>query len=169
MNTPPPVVIVMGAAVWEGGQASNAMRRRVAGALQSARDRHDALFLVSGGVGKHPPSEASLMANLLQDAGIPSERILLDELSTDTLESVHNCATILRSLPRYGDVIVCSDIYHIPRCRWLFKLFGVSTCSGEVASGLPQNTASRWIYYYLRELPAFVWDTLMALRKPLRS
>jgi vancomycin permeability regulator SanA len=165
----PPVFVVMGAAVWEGGQPSNAMLRRVEGALSSAHGRPDALFLVSGGVGKHPPSEASVMATLLRDAGISSERILLDEASTDTLESVRNCARILKALPEFGDVIVCSDIYHIPRCRWLFKLYGVSTISGKVASGRSQNKASRWLYYYLREWAATPWDTLMVLLSPVRS
>jgi uncharacterized SAM-binding protein YcdF (DUF218 family) len=144
------------------------MRRRVEGALLSARDLPDALFLVSGGVGKHPPSEASVMRMLLQDAGIPIERILLDEAATDTLDSVRNCARILRSLPKYDDVIVCSDVYHIPRCRLLFKIYGIDTQSGKVASGRPQNKASRWLYYYVRELAAIPWDTLIALLSRLR-
>jgi vancomycin permeability regulator SanA len=169
MRKAPRVFVVMGAAVWEGGQASNAMRRRVEGALHSANGSPDALFLVSGGVGKHPPSEASIMATLLRDAGVSSERVLLDEASTDTLESVRNCSGILKALPKFGDVIVCSDTYHIPRCRWLFKLYGVSTLPGEVASGRTQNKASRWLYYYLREWAATPWDTLMVLVSKLRS
>lgn len=169
MSSAPTVVVVMGAAVWEGGQASNAMRRRIEGALQSARHAPDALFLVSGGVGIHPPSEASVMAQLLQQAGIQSARILLDEAATDTLESVQNCASIIKSLPDHGDVIVCSDIYHIPRCRWLFKLYGVSTRSGTVASGRTQNKALRWTYYYLREWGAIAWDTIAALLSMLRD
>ena len=169
MSSAPTVVVVMGAAVWEGGQASNAMRRRIEGALQSARHAPDAVFLVSGGVGIHPPSEASVMAQLLQQAGIPGARILLDEAATDTLESVQNCASIIRSLPDHGDVIVCSDIYHIPRCRWLFKLYGVSTRSGTVASGRTQNKSSRWVYYYLREWAAIPWDTIAALLSMLRN
>ncbi len=148
--------------MWEGGLASNAMRRRIEGALLSAQDRKAALFLVSGGVGKHPPSEAAVMASLLRDAGVPSSQILLDEKSTDTLESVRNCVKILRSLPGFADVIVCSDIYHIPRCRWLFKLLGVSTRPGRVASGRSQNKLSRWAYYYFREIVALPWDTLLA-------
>ena len=168
MKSAPTVVVVFGAAVWEGGRASNAMRRRIDGALLSARDLPNALFLVSGGVGKHPPSEARVMATLLEDAGISRDRILLDEAATDTLESVRNCAGMLRSIPEIGDVIVCSDIYHIPRCRWLFKLYGFGTEPGKVVSGRSQNKPWRWLYYYVRELPAAVWDTLMALADKTR-
>lgn len=103
------------------------------------------------------------MALLLNHAGVPPERILLDEKSTDTLESVRNCARILRSLPAMGEVFICTDLYHIPRCRWLFRMYGISTRAGKIASGLPQNKAWRWLYYYLREFAALPWDTAAAV------
>lgn len=162
-SSAPSVFVIFGAAVWKDGRASNAMRRRVEGALRSARDARSPVFLVSGGVGKHPPSEAEVMSRLLQEAGIPEKNILREEASTDTLQSVRNCVRILRSLPGFGDVVVCSDVYHIPRCRWLLKLYGIATRSGEVASGRSQNKILRWWYYYLREFAAVPWDTLMAL------
>jgi vancomycin permeability regulator SanA len=123
----------------------------------------DALFLVTGGVGKHPPSEAAVMSKLLQEAGVREENILLDEASTDTLDSIRNCVAIMKSMPTIGDVVVCSDLYHIPRCRWLFKLYGISTHPGMIPSGRFQNTASRWLYYCLRECAALPWDTFLVL------
>ncbi len=155
--------MIFGAAVWEGGRPSNAMRRRVQGALRSAQELEEPIFLVSGGVGQHPPSEALAMSRLLQEAGVPEKCIVLDEASTDTLQSVRNCARIIKSMGSPGAVIVCSDVYHIPRCRWLFKLYGISTSSGKVASGRGENKARRWCYYYLRELAALPWDTIMAI------
>ena len=153
----------MGAAVWSGGRASLAMRRRVDGALTSARDIDSALFLPSGGVGDHPPSEARVMADLLLQAGVAEASILLDEVSTDTLSSVRNCTRMLRALPAFGDVVICSDVYHIPRCRWLFYLYGIRSRAGQVESGGPANTTLRWMYYHLREVFALPWDTLLVL------
>src|SRR6202000_3163567 len=126
----PPVIVIMGAAVWQGGRASKAMCRRVQGALASARGYPDALFLPSGGVGLHPPSEAQVMAELLGQAGVAQGNILIEDASTDTLSSVRNCARLLRSLPGFGDLIICSDAYHVPRCRWLFHLYGFSSRAG---------------------------------------
>lgn len=117
--------------------------------------------MVTGGVGKYPPSEANVMAQLLREAGIPESQIILDEQATDTLDSVRNCVALLRKLPSFGDVIVCSDIYHIPRCRWLFRMCGIATRSGRVSSGRQENTIRRWFYYYLREVLALPWDTLL--------
>src|SRR5271169_3298746 len=126
----------MGAAVWS---ASDAMRRRVEGALASARDNPNALFLPSGGVGDDPPSEARVMVALLRQAGVAEESILIEEASYDTLSSVRHCVRMLRGLPRFGDVVICSDAYHILRCRWLFHLYGVSSRVGQVDSGWSQN------------------------------
>ena len=159
----PPILVIMGAAVWSGGRASNAMRRRVEGALTSAGGNRNALFLPSGGVGKHPPSEARVMADLLLQAGVAEANILLDDTSTDTMSSVRNCARILRALPDFGEVLICSDVYHIPRCRWLFHLYGIQSRAGQVESGRDANTALRWTYYCLREVVALPWDTLLVL------
>lgn len=169
VDAAPPVFVIMGAAVWAGGQASNAMRRRVKGALASAHGNPRALFLVSGGVGKHLPAEADVMAALLAESGVAAPNILRESESTDTVQSVRNCVAILKQLPELGDVVVCSDVYHIPRCRWLFRLLGVRTLPGHVESGRRQNSLSRWIYYYVREIPAFPWDTLLTMAASLRS
>jgi len=163
VGSAPSIFVILGAAVWSGGRASNAMRRRVNGALLSAKAAPDAVFLVSGGVGKHPPSEAAVMSALLREAGVPEERILLDEASSDTLQSIRNSVRILKSLSSFAEVVVCSDVYHIPRCRWLFKLYGVSARAGQISSGRSENKALRWWYYYLREFAAIPWDTLIVL------
>ena len=153
----------MGAAVWPGAVASNAMRRRVRGALASAQDARKALFLVSGGIGRNPPSEARVMAELLRQAGVAEQNILLEESSNDTLSSVRNCVRILRSLSVFGRVVICSDTYHIPRCRWLFHLYGISTQAGRVESGRSENSALRWFYYHIREAAALLLDTVVVL------
>jgi vancomycin permeability regulator SanA len=140
-----------------------AMRRRVDGALASARGLGQALFLPSGGVGNHPPSEARVMADLLLQAGVAASSILLDEASTDTLSSVRNCTRILRALPAFGEVVICTDVYHIPRCRWLFYLYGIRSRPGQVESGRTANTTLRWMYYHVREVFALPWDTLLVL------
>jgi len=157
------VIVIMGAAVWMDGVASNAMRRRVEGALRTAQSMSQPFFLVSGGVGRNPPSEAEVMRDLLRQAGIPDDHILLEPESTDTVSSVRACARILAQFEGQAQVTVCSDIYHIPRCRWLFRLLGVPTNAGKIDSGRHQNPRLKWLYYYVREVAAFPWDTVVVL------
>lgn len=157
------VFVVLGAAVWPGGVPSNAMCRRVRGAIASAQTSPNPLFLVTGAVGRNPPSEARVMQQILIDSGIAPDSILLEEASTDTLASVRNCSRIIHAMPNVHSVTVCSDVYHIPRTRWLFYLHGVRTRAGKVESGRTQTKLGKWLYYYLREIPAIVQDTFLSI------
>jgi len=103
------------------------------------------------------------MSRLLQQAGIQKQNILIEDESHNTLQSVRNCVRILRSLSGPREIVICSDTYHIPRCRWLFRLYGIRTRPGKVRRGRESNTSWRWGYYYLREVAALPWNTLIAL------
>ena len=153
-------VIIFGAAVNPNGEPSGALKRRLDSAL--AMKRPSTFFIVSGGIGKNKTvSEAEVMKSMLSNSGIKEENILMDEESIDTLASVVNCTAILKARKDYREVIICTDRYHIPRCRWLFLLFSISTKYQPVLSGLQANGIARWVYYYLREAAAIPYDTVL--------
>jgi vancomycin permeability regulator SanA len=157
------VFVVLGAAVWQGGVPSNAMRRRVRGALACAQQSSDPLFLVTGGTGRYPPSEAVVMQQLLMESGVAPENILLEEASADTLASVRNCARIIHSMEDVRSVTVCTDLYHMPRTRWLFYLYGIRNKAGQVEDGRKYTGLRKWIYYCLREIPATIQDSFLSI------
>jgi uncharacterized SAM-binding protein YcdF (DUF218 family) len=139
------------------------MKRRVLGAVRSVPAIDLATYIPSGAIGRYPPSEASLMATLLLQHGVPAKRIILDEAAADTLATVRNSLPLLAQLRPASPVIVCSDVYHIPRCRWLFFLYGIRTVAGNVPNGRSETRLSRWLYFVLREIPAIPWDTFLVL------
>jgi len=160
------VFVVMGAGVQESGSPSGAMQRRLEVALQLGRKSPHAVYLVTGGRKGRKPAEAEVMKNRLRAAGVADERIWTDNESTDTLSSVIRSSQIIRGQRNVGSVIVCSDRYHVPRCRWLFRLVGVPTVFQPMPSGREANGNVRWIYYYLREVAALPVDTLaLAIRR----
>ena len=161
------VFVIMGAEVRPSGELTGALRRRLEGALSLARNL-DATFVVTG-QGSGGRTEAVAMAAVLQANGVPRERIIQDPASHDTLSSVIQCANIIKRQTGVESVIVCSDRYHIPRCRWLFHLLHVPTLRGDMPSGLRANGVFRWTYYYLREAPAIVLDTILLLLRRLRQ
>lgn len=161
--TAEPVIVVFGAAVWPGGRPSGAMRRRVEGALLAANQHPLAPILASGGVGRHPPSEAQLMHDLLVEAGITDSRILLDPVSTTTLASVVNTTKVLSRRFAGASVMVCTDRYHQPRCIWLYRLAGIDAKRCPVASCRSATGLRRWLFYQLREALAFPWTTIQLL------
>ncbi len=139
------------------------MKRRVAGALRSAKTSDAPCFLVTGGIGRYPPSEASIMKRLLLDGGALESSVVLEETADNTLSSVKACTQIIHSIRDVRSVTVCTDVYHLPRSRWLFHLYGVKTRAGQVASGAREAGRARWLYYWVREVAAVVWDTLAVI------
>jgi vancomycin permeability regulator SanA len=156
------VVIVFGAAVRADGSPSGALRRRIEAALNYGRDR-SVIFLVTGGLGIHPPAESVVMANMLRAEGVPEDAIVQENQSKTTLESVIRCTAIIRGLSDITRVMVCSDAYHVARCRWLLRLSGIRAGGIGAASGRAANPWQKWLWFQLREYPAFVKDTILIL------
>ncbi len=121
-------------------------------------------LLVTGGLGKHPPTEASVMRQLAIEEGIPESRIIQEEKGTTTLTSVRQCVRIVRSND-WDRVIVVSDSYHLFRARLLFRIHGVDAIGSEARGGKEANSTFRWLYYHLRELVALPCTLILALLK----
>ena len=158
------VVVVFGAAVRPDGSPSGALRRRIAAAADYARDR-PVLFLVTGGEGDYPPAEAAVMANLLRAGGVSDQRIIQEDQSKTTLESVVNCTKIIRHLTGITRVMACSDAYHLPRCRLLLRLCGIKAGGIAAADGRHANSWQKWLWFHLREIPAVPIDAILVLAR----
>jgi len=156
-------ILIFGAAIRPGGQPSTTLRRRVETALNCAKRHPDARFIPTGGIGRYGPSEASVMAGLLRESGVESERILLEETATDTLSSVRAIRRLLREHPPQGRVMVATSAYHVPRCLILLCLFGIAA---QPCPGRREPAARKWWkrwYWRLREVPAVPYDAALAL------
>jgi len=154
-------IVIFGAAVRADGRPSPALARRIGYGLQAAADLEHAPILCSGAIGRHGPSEASVMAAALKARGAPPERIVLDEESRDTFQSVVATARFLkaRGLSR---CIVCSDAYHLPRIRLMLAVLGVRTEIGPVPRG-PAGSVRHWLKMSLREAAAIPYDLAIVL------
>jgi vancomycin permeability regulator SanA len=171
LNTfiPTDYFVIFGAAVRGNGEPSGAMNRRVYAAFTEGKNKANSIYIPTGGVGKTPFSEAETMKMILINLGINEDKILLDEKSKDTFASTVNCTQILKSRMDRNCVYVCSDTYHIPRCRWLFYLFGMRTIAVRTESGLQSNGIIKWTYFYFREFVALPYDTLVMLAYRLQK
>ena len=127
----------------------------------ASADDPECSFIATGGVGRHGPAEAEVMAGLLRDAGISATRIIEDRQAGDTLESVVNVAGIVRTAPAAARIVVCTSAYHIPRCLILFRLAGLVATRAEMPADRPHLGLVKWIYMCARELPAILWDSFL--------
>jgi uncharacterized SAM-binding protein YcdF (DUF218 family) len=136
---------------------------RVDAAVAFAAGFSEPLFIPTGGVGRHGPSEASVMAALLQARGIAEHHILLEETGTDTLSSARAVAVLLRSRAITVPVFAASSLFHLPRCLLLLRLLRIPA-RAAVPPIVP--AATHWwlrAYWWLRELLALPYDCTLAL------
>src|SRR5262249_25387055 len=119
------VIVIFGAAVRPGGRPSTTLVLRVEAAARFGKRFSEPLFLPTGGVGRFGPSEASVMAALLEARGVPGGHILLEETGTDTLSSARAVLELLRSRGIGAPVFAASSLYHLPRCLLVLRLLGV--------------------------------------------
>jgi uncharacterized SAM-binding protein YcdF (DUF218 family) len=155
--------VIFGAAVRPGGQPSAALLRRIGYGWRAAQAHPEASLLLSGGVGRHGPSEASIMAAELTARGIGRERLILDEASLDTLQTVV-AATRLAGAAGAG-VLVVSDGYHIPRIRLMLAALGVRSAAAPAPRGAWGPSLGHRLGMGLRECAAIPYDLAIVLAR----
>ena len=156
-------IIVFGAGLRPDGTPTATLSHRIAAALAFGRGLPDVLYLPTGGVGRHGPSEAWAMADALQAAGVPPGSIVLEETARDTFDSVLACRAILRRRGHRGAVYAATSAYHLPRCLLLLRLAGVRARAVPPPDAPAASDFGRRWYWRLREVPALPWDVLLML------
>jgi vancomycin permeability regulator SanA len=159
-----PIIAIFGAAVLADGRPSPSLLRRIGYGLSASRAHLDAPILCSGGVGRVGPSEASIMAQVLAERGVAAGRLVLDEASLDTLQSVIAAARCARQQGADG-VIVCSDRYHQLRIRLMLAVLGVAARSWPTAPGRAGTRRTYWMRMHLREALAIPYDLGIVLAR----
>lgn len=161
-----PLIAIFGAAVLPRGP-SPSLVRRIGYGLAAARAHPQAKVLCSGGVGRFGPSEASVMVERLLAEAVAPERLIADEESLDTLQSVVVAARWRQRLAA-GHVVVCSDAYHVPRIRLMLGALGVASAAGPRLPGRGGSSLAHWTRMSLREGLAIPYDLAIVLAKRRR-
>jgi uncharacterized SAM-binding protein YcdF (DUF218 family) len=118
------VLIVLGAAVWPGGEPSPTLRRRVRWGAELYRQGLGDWLLVTGGLGRHPPAEAAVMAELAVALGVPPGRVVQESEGRTTWDSARRCAPLIR-VRGWREAVLVTDRWHLPRTWIAFRAFGV--------------------------------------------
>lgn len=111
------LAVVFGAAVRPDGRASPALARRTDHAARLWRRGEVDAVLASGGLGRHPPTEARVMYDRLVAAGVDPRHILRDEEATTTMATARFVARLARERPDLRRFVVVTDRCHAPRAR----------------------------------------------------
>lgn len=162
------VAVVLGAAVWKGGVPSPSLQRRImhaTGLIKSGRVRW---LILTGGIGRYPPSEARVMRQIAIEQGVSEEQIILEEEATSTFENARACARIIKTRGLSSAWIV-SDRYHLLRSVFLFRQLGICAKGSSADRTEADTSRCRWYYSHFRELLALPWSVFRVLLLKARN
>jgi uncharacterized SAM-binding protein YcdF (DUF218 family) len=91
-------------------------------------------------------SEADALAALLEEAGVPTEKIVRERESHDTFENAAEAAKILGDKP----VVLVTCTWHLPRAKLLFERAGLRVVRTAGAPPPSPSLLSR-VWWYGRE------------------
>jgi uncharacterized SAM-binding protein YcdF (DUF218 family) len=149
--------IVLGAMVLADGSPSPALTRRVLRAAALVREGRAAALLMSGGPVAHSRPEAWVMRDLAVAAGIPADRVMIEDQSRNTIE---NARLSLPIAAKHGwrNLAVVTDSYHLPRALYVFRRFGCRTTG--IAARPTGQPGREWWAAWVREAAALPWTVL---------
>lgn len=147
-RVPPPdrdYLIVLGCGIRKDGTPTPLLKGRLDLALkfdkmQRAESGHAAVFVVSGGQGPDEiRPEAHAMRDYLRENGIPADRILAEDRSSDTLENMRFSAELIRPLCPEPRTAFFTTNYHV------FRAGIKAREAGLPAEGL--GAATKWYFW----------------------
>lgn len=148
----PQVMIILGCRVMPGGEPSILLQDRLDTALDYLDDHPEMTVVVSGGQGSNEPtSEAACMADYLEEHGVDSDQILLEDQSSNTKENLIYSRDLLEEhgiVVLSDEVLVVSNGFHLTRAQMLAERYGYESVSVLAA---PTSHIPSRIQMYIRE------------------
>ena len=133
-------IIVLGAQVYKSGPSS-VLKYRLDKAVEYLEENSDTICIVSGGKGTNEPeAEAVIMAEYLEQKGVPADRIIKEEKSETTAENISNS---MKYISKNATVGIVTNNFHVMRALQTAERQGLENAkgisAGSNAAYLPNN------------------------------
>ena len=152
----PRYAVVLGTQVLPGGRPSSTLDARVRHAARLYASGRVDRVVVTGGVGKHPPSEAEVMARILREEGVPDGAVLPEGEAESTWDSARLVAAMAAG-EGVSEVLVVTDPLHCVRTAAVFRRAGLIAWAEPVYSSPMWRDSWLRRGQFLREGGALVW------------
>jgi uncharacterized SAM-binding protein YcdF (DUF218 family) len=153
---PADTIIILGAAVWSGERAGPSLAARAQHAITLYHAGYASHLILSGGLGKYPPSEAEMMRRILTAAGVPEAALVLEDGSHSTEENLANSKRIMNDRGWHNALIV-SDPFHLYRAELIAQDLGLEAYGSPAPNSPNSIIPVQRLYYTWREAGAIVW------------
>lgn len=144
----PEVIVVLGCKV-SGKKPVRMLKARLDAAYEVLQKNKNVKCIVSGGQGSNEIiSEAEAMRNyLVEDKGISSDRVIMEDKSTTTYENIKFSLAIMDKLGLEHRMTIVTDGFHEYRAGLIAKAQGVKEVTAYSA-----HTSIRYLFtYWVRE------------------
>ena len=139
------------------------MRRRTAHGVRLLNAGRAAHILMSGGARKSKGAvEAEVMSALAHAAGVPDDRIVLEDRSLTTMENARLSARVMAARG-WRTALVVTDAVHLPRALLSFRAAGVRARGYAVWDGWRDERLAAMLGYVAYELTGISWYLLLIL------
>jgi len=160
------VIIVLGGGVYdevpdlsgEGAPSEDALARLVT-AVRLQKRLHVPVIVSGGAVFPWRRPEALVDARLLADLGVPTDKIIIEDKSRDTLENARHTDQICKD-HHFSRPLLVTSAYHMKRAVLSFKKVGMDVTTFPSAFKVWKRT-----YHWDDYLPTSFGDTRTACRE----
>ena len=147
---PADAAIVLGAAVFRE-RPSPVFRERINHALTLFETGQVEYLIFTGGFGNRDNLAESEAARLYAiENGVPADRILIETVSTDTLENLEQAQGIIEQMG-FDRVLVVSDPIHMQRAMAIAADLGLNAASSPTGTSRYESFRSQ-VIFLLREI-----------------
>jgi uncharacterized SAM-binding protein YcdF (DUF218 family) len=136
-------VVVLGARVNQDGTPGSDLTSRTYHAVDLWHEGIAPSIICTGGFKDEPLSAASVCKRFAVSLGVPTERVLLADGSSNTYEDAQATAQVMGQEGMRSAVLVSHPL-HLFRARWLFRRAGIDAVTS------PTSTETHRIYPPLR-------------------
>jgi uncharacterized SAM-binding protein YcdF (DUF218 family) len=148
--------VILGTQVLPGGRPSRTLDARARHGARLYREGRVDWIIPTGGVGRHPPSEARVMGSVLREEGVPEKVVRLEERALNTWDSARFVAEMVRGEELEG-VLIVTDPLHCVRTVAAFGWAGVNAWAEPVYSSPMWRDGWLRRRQLIRESGALVW------------
>jgi uncharacterized SAM-binding protein YcdF (DUF218 family) len=152
-------IVVLGARVQADGRPGSDLTSRTYHAVDLWQAGYAPSIICTGGYRNEPLSAANVCRRFAVELGVPPDRVLLADGSTNTGEDAAATARVMAD-QGWRTAVLVSHPLHLFRARWLFRQAGVEAVTSPTSTETGRIFPLLRVWYALRESGAIILTVL---------
>lgn len=153
------VIVALGARVNQDGTPGSDLTSRTFHAVDLWQAGIAPYIICTGGFRNEPLSAAAVCRRFALELGVPPERVLMADGSSNTIEDAQVTAEVMAQRGWQSAVLVSHPL-HLFRARWLFQRAGIDTVTSPTSTETYRIFLPVRLWYVVREAGGIVFTLI---------